>query len=1063
VTEYSDAAARHQIIHDTGRNLFVEAGAGSGKTHLLVQRILTLVLEDGVPLSSVAAITFTEKAAGELVARVRRALQEIAETGRMKLFKEFREFPGATARAQRALEELPGAALETLHSFCLRLIQMFPLEAGVPPLVRKSDDLGDSFASVDRHHRLLGLVNGVFTGAADEEIRDLDCGVSPADLRESIEVLLDNGVRLHNITDLADWMDEHWGELASTMEAPLAPAGQPVDRDFLGALQSELRALRATCTVDDDKLAVAVNELITTLSSLCDDPTVDLQQVEPVLKAGGRGGTKTAWGRPGADVRREVERILAPWKERADAPLIRAVTVLRRVVAAVVLRDAALRQRTGSVEYHDMIYLADALLRDEQVQQALLARFHTICVDEFQDTDPAQLRIVRAIVSPGKDPEAGSLFLVGDPKQSIYRFRRADIMTYLQARQDSPDLLKLTTNFRSEDTVIGAVNTLFRHAFGAVEDTEGLPRVPYDDLSTRPEATPNAGSVTLLREEEPTPESEDQDIVAAIRNLHGQELALKDISILCTTHAVARRVMGVLAGEGIPYVSEASTRVYDDEVITQLRTILRAVADPADSFAEVAALRTTLLGSSDEELGARERRGVEKLQAWRSAAAAMTVADLIDMVIADTELPQSLAASGQLERLARVRFVQDHARRFSAETHRDLRDFVRWADQQASSRDGAGDPILDDGTDGVRIMTIHASKGREFEAVILAGMAGSAPSRADRIGIGGDGVIETKIGVPTPGYEHFSARDKAADAAERIRLLYVAATRAKRHLVIPLEIPRTQGGSYAKRVGTPLLLAAEDAQLPVETRPGVTAAPPQDPALQDAHLVDLKRRHRKEALVALHERARHLPRLKATAIVHAGDPDAGLNPLEEQLGLQLRGALGDVVIGTAPVTGRPLASHGSDFGTAVHEVMERITSPDDIADVVPTIAGLNGLNERATADLAAAATSLAETAEVRAALAAGAVREVPVIGMVEQTAVEGVIDLLHRDPDTGGWTIVDYKTDASVTADTVSSYFAQLQLYARLLENTVHTPVTRLVLLFVRDGEVVTRVHQLAQ
>src|SRR5699024_11002908 len=122
--------------------------------------------------------------------------------------------------------------------------------------------------------------------------------------------------------------------------------------------------------------------------------------------------------------------------------------VLRRVVAAVVLRDAALRQCTGSVEYHDMIYLADALLRDEQVQQALLARFHTICVDEFQDTDPAQLRIVRAIVSPGKDPEAGSLFLVGDPKQSIYRFRRADIMTYLQARQDSPDLLKLTTNFR---------------------------------------------------------------------------------------------------------------------------------------------------------------------------------------------------------------------------------------------------------------------------------------------------------------------------------------------------------------------------------------------------------------------------------------------------------------------------------------------------------------------------------------------------------------------------------------------------------------------------------------
>ena len=142
----ADQALRDKITYDTDTSYFVEAGAGSGKTFLLVQRLITLLIDEDVPLSKLAAITFTEKAAEELVNRLRAALTEVEQTGQLEVPGAHREFTAADARdrTRRALGDLPGAAIETLHSFCLRLISMYPLEVGVPPTVRKSSDLAAS-------------------------------------------------------------------------------------------------------------------------------------------------------------------------------------------------------------------------------------------------------------------------------------------------------------------------------------------------------------------------------------------------------------------------------------------------------------------------------------------------------------------------------------------------------------------------------------------------------------------------------------------------------------------------------------------------------------------------------------------------------------------------------------------------------------------------------------------------------------------------------------------------------------------------------------------------------
>lgn len=1109
----ADQALRDKITYDTDTSYFVEAGAGSGKTFLLVQRLITLLIDEDVPLSKLAAITFTEKAAEELVNRLRAALTEVEQTGQLEVPGAHREFTAADARdrARRALGDLPGAAIETLHSFCLRLISMYPLEVGVPPTVRKSSDLAASFNAVLRAESTLTFIDQVVTdpeGMA-EEIRALDIGVEPTVVAEAIDGLLAAGMSTKNIEDIALFMDEHWGELSTDASNPASggalPEKQVMDKAYVHEVLADLRAIAALCTNESDKLyQKIILPAINYVESMTHHPeeTIIGADVEPFTKPGnlGAGGN---WDKPTIEIRDRYKEHIKQWSQRARGPLSYYAAVLRRLIAALTLRDADKRRRSGELEYHDMIYLAARLVEKPEVCDALSQHFRMVAIDEFQDTDPAQLEIVDKIVAD----QPGHLFTVGDPKQSIYRFRRADLDTYLTAREKAEDegnVLKLTANFRSRHDVVGAINSLFAGMFDNLKETnpaQGEPRaVPYvtmDAFSEKPghveflcrpydEADQGLDTADFKK-------AELNDIAAAVRRAHageitGEPVALNDIAVLVPVHADALAVAEKLTKDEIPARTETSQKVYAAPEIENLTSILRAIADPANLMATTVAVRTPSFGLSDEVLAEAAQARFEgltladdhphtiamgKLHALQKEAKRADVGDTVRNVVEKLGVIPDLAATGDEMGIRRVQRVIHDAEVFSDETNAGLNSFLRWTLEQATDRDGAADPVLDDGSDAVRVMTVHASKGREFPVVILGGLAGDDRALVSPLGFHPvTRAIEFKFKeIFTPGYEDFEHYDKRADEAEAVRRHYVAATRAEHALVVPLELKRIKGGkAYRKTKGKPFA----DVVAPLDTDGSVL--PPESDYINvttpaefgDAEVTIRQPVGKKPDLEAIEEKFNESKeyrsrvrtaegKLTATAIAHADQENetaTALRTLATDNGwLRAANQPGLDVVGDN-------TGYGSVFGTVVHDLMDTYTDDAQVDSEAANLAGIHDLDQELIPTAARAARALAAHPIVQGAFAGRHHREIPVISKMGSVAVDGIIDLLYFDEDAGGWVIADYKTDAYASAKLVDEYFTQLQLYAHLLGS--QWKIVRLELLFVRGDQVEVRTLQLS-
>lgn len=1106
----ADQEFRNQITFDTSTSYFVEAGAGSGKTFLLVQRLLTVLIDEGVELNRLAAITFTEKASEELVNRLRAALTEIEQTGRLRVHGAYREFshPDARARARRALGDLPGAAIETLHSFCLRLISVHPLAVGVPPTVKKSSDLGASFHSILRAESTMAFIDQVVTdpeGMADE-IRALNIRVEPTVVAEAVDGLLADGMTTDNIEKIALFMDEHWGELDATLQAAL-PEKLALDKDYVSDVIEDLRTIAGLCTDDSDKwLQGTLLPAIAYLDGLARYPDDTITGANPKLFSGrGSGGKKDNWTIPVAEVKDRFTAHDEAWSTRARGPLPYYTSILRRLLAALTLRDADRRRRSGELEYHDMIYLAARLVEDKTVRASLAEHFRMIAIDEFQDTDPAQLEIVDRIVAD----QPGHRFTVGDPKQSIYRFRRADLDTYLTAREAADargEVLKLTANFRSDNGVVEAINSLFAGMFDNLPEPdpalEAAPKaVPYVYMDA---ASSDAGHVDFLCPEwDPADEAleiadykraELNDIVAAVRRAYAGELtdhavALNDIAVLVPTHNNALAVVEKLTGEDIPAMAEGSQKVYTAPEVENLTAVLRAIADPANLFARTVALRSPSFGLSDQDLvDAAQARAtgteladehphtvaMDKLRQLQRATAHRDVADTVRYVVDTLALAPDLASTGNEMAIRRVQRVVHDAQVFSDETNAGLNSFLRWTVEQAESRDGASDPVLDDGTDAVRVMTVHASKGREFPVVILGGLAGTDSTKAGALGFHPTThAVEFLFkDVATAGYSDFKDYDKLADEAEAVRRHYVAATRAEHALIVPLELKRNKGGKpYAKTKGKPFadvvapldtdgsVLSAESGNLtPITPRQfgdaDITVITPSTPTLDlDAMTAAFEARQGHQLV-----RATGGGKLTATAIAHAnrnateGAADQtpeSLRALATENGW-IRTA-NQQAVGSVSEGG----SYGTVFGTVVHDLMDSYTDDARVDTDAANLAGIHELDSELIPTAARAARALVAHPIVTAAFAGTHHREIPVISKVGDVAVDGIIDLLYYDADADGWVIADYKTDAYASAERIDDYFTQLQLYAHLLGET--WAIVRLELLFIRGDEVEVR------
>jgi ATP-dependent exoDNAse (exonuclease V) beta subunit len=1060
----ADDPARDRISTDLSATLFVNAGAGSGKTKALVDRVVALVLEDDIPMRDIAAVTFTERAGAELRDRLREQLER-ALHGPAGISR---------ARADTALNDLDSAAIGTLHSFAQRILMQHPIEAGLPPRLEVLDEVGSSVAFDDRWDAMRAAL------LDDDEVAG------------PLLTAMALGLKLDHVRSLTQLLTNDWDLLEDrVLRGDQPPYAEPDLSEFLARADEQL-AVRDICTDGTDKLLAKLDDLanaVELVAATADgDTRLQLLHGLRVMRFG-RVGSKDHWRGDAESVRSLATDLCAAAAAEVDAALEACLRILTRWVATQVLAAAQDRRRAGSLVFHDLLVLArDLLRRDESVRDALHHRYRRILLDEFQDTDPIQIELAVRIAAgaPGgaprwEDVEAppGRLFVVGDPKQSIYRFRRASIRTYLDAQDHIGEPVSLTTNFRTVPPVLDWVNTVFGRLIQARDHAQPA----YEPLDHHRPPIAGHASVTVLgadaHEDLPRASAallrarEAADVAAVARRVVDEgwpvfdrganaerPARLGDIAILIPARTSLNVLEQALVGADVPYRTESSSLVYGADEVRSLLACARAVADTTDALALVQALRSSVFGCGDDDLWRWKQAGgtfsvfstVDELADDPVGAALaylkelyfrarwLSPSELLGAVIVDRRMLEVAAGdAGFRDSWRRLRFVVDQARAWSEFSHGGLRAYLAWATRQGQDTARVAEAVLPEtDTDAVRIMTVHAAKGLEFPVVILSGLT-SRPRNA-----GGVRLLWTEDGyevalsstVQTGAFADAAPIDEQMGELEKYRLLYVAATRARDHLVVSLH--RKDGaspGSAAEQLAAAGAVTDEVARFDGRTvRPSAAAPPACDPPpAWEAWLA---------SLVEVRERAAR-PSSTSASGLEGTEPDVVLAELDPGL------AKGARDLELPPWSkGR----YGSAIGRAVHGVLQ-----------VVDLATGDGLDE------AVAAQALAEgvlgqealvSSLVRSALASDLVRTAArhehwretYVGCPQDdgTVLEGYIDLIYRDADAR-LVVVDYKTDA-VPADALGSrvvyYRPQLAAYrAALTAATGASVETRLLFL----------------
>ena len=1102
-----DQAARDRITSDLASTLFVEAGAGTGKTSALVDRVLALVTTGEAALRFIAAITFTEKAGDELRDRIRRELEEHAATS-----------PDTEegARCWTALEQLDGAAIGTLHSFAQRLLSEHPVEAGLPPRVEVLDEVSSNVAFEQR-----------WSMFQDELLAD------PA-LERTLLLLFVCGVRPAALHSLAQAFDDNW-DLVEEQVPQDEPDPPSVHALFEFAREFVTRVCSEPCRDPTDKLGLRLQEIagrMAELASISDE--LDLLQALgpeanprlPSFRVGGLGKKKSFDDIDDvhARVTEAGERIAAVRDEVANACARRVGSVIRRFT----LDSAHERQRAGQLQFHDLLVFARALLRDAGNGSAVRARLHEryqrLLLDEFQDTDPIQIELaVRIAAAVPLDESAGNasweqvevapghIFVVGDPKQSIYRFRRADISTFLAAAARfgaDGGRVELTANFRTVAPVIDWVNTTFRALMSEPDDTP-LPVAsqPQYIALEQTRAAPVVGPpVCVLGRTELPKEtradelraSEADEVAATVaRIMHEgwqvddgeggwRRARLGDITVLVPARTSLPFLEDSLDEAGIPFRAELSSLVYASRAVRDLLMVLRAVDDPTNYLHIVSSLRTPLLSCGDDDLF---RFKCERNGRWSY------LADQPESVPADDPVRMGLyylrslynqrhwlAPSELLERIARdrralelgftegrprdvwrrLRFVIDQARAWSDATGGNLRQYLAWVKQQASEGARVAEAVLPESDDdAVRIMTIHSSKGLQFPITIVSGTSTvphglRAPAE---VVFPATGVVGYKLGrdITTDEYEAWKPVDEQMDFHERIRLLYVACTRARDHLVVslhrkarataPKSAARTNAELLVDGMGSLLDELPDGAESAGEV-PAVAVEPPTPPPPFETWAT--------ERALAL-ERASRPRTVAASALTDEGGLDADGEP---DPGLQKRPRDLDL---PPWLKGR----YGTAVGRAVHGVLQSLDliTGAGLELAVATQCEAEAISDRA-GDVQGLVLAALGSPSVHEAATSPHWREVYVCTPVDDRLLEGYIDLLYRGPD--GLVVVDYKTAATsdpVELDRrVEGYRNQGASYALAVAAATGEPVVRVTFLFLTpDGAVERHLLHLQQ
>ena len=1065
--ELPDAAERSRVTNELDATLFVEAGAGTGKTASLVTRIVNLV-SSGVPVERIAAITFTEAAASELRVRVRDALSARGEAAQDQSLLD-------------AAADVESAAFTTLHGFALRLLSEFPIEAGLPPGFSVADEVS-SVLSFDTAWR-------DFVAKASDDMTNIG-------LFERADALK---VGLKKFLEIARKFDDNW-DVLDRVEPP-----EPLSAIDFSELFSNLQKLADRgdeCLFEADKLAQRLRDFSDDIAAAQAVDGVDQLTVLKNFSFPPKNvGKATNWPKtPVAEVRKEIDHAKALVSSSLEQYQQQVLSQMISLVVEFVEARVSARLVKGELGFHDLLVLARKLVRtNQEVRRRFHQRYSKILLDEFQDTDPIQIELAVLLATDESDidrpwPElaerlpAGRLLVVGDPKQSIYRFRRADMGVYSQAEDslgERPTML--TTNFRSVPGIVAWVNHMFGSLMG-----DGIPgqqprysplqayRSPDHDTEgvVKTIGGPREENLATIRE------AEAADVASVInsaiderwrteREGTWQPVRLSDIAVLIPSRLSLPALETAFERAGIAYRPETSSLVYATQEIRDVLAGVRAVSDPTNEVMVLAALRSSLFSIDDSELASWHRRfqtwdyrnvdqfvalahtegtedpsehpvgqAFEVLRGWHAQRWWIDPAELVSLIVKDRRLRElALAAARPRDRWRRYRFLAEQARGFTAAQDGDLHAFIEWVDVQASETARVVEPIPPEpDDDAVRVLTIHGSKGLEFPMVVVAGAATQERSGGFQVRAlfppGAAPQVKVGAGAATKEYSIFSSVEEALDGFERIRLDYVAATRARDILVVSAYHKTSGRVSNGRRTWTCMETA------PTLWEAYQTTGARRKPISSTAQLhlgsgtfastIDRWKSSQK-AILENNARVRHW---SASRIARATHTTSQLTLAERRLG----GESTDLPIQTGP-----------DIGSAVHDILRRVEfgNPNSLDLLVREVCRHYGIPDAADEVEGLVTVALASSA-VNEAADHDHWRELYVSMPTLDGLLEGYIDLCYATDDD--LVIVDYKTDRLIGSPTevAERYLHQLAAYSLALGHVAQRPVTKTVFLFLR-------------
>ena len=1132
MTTLPDHDVRRRIQTELDRNMMIEAAAGTGKTTALIDRIVQTIVQGVARVPAIAVLTFTEKAAGELKLRLRSELERARANASIDALPRIE-------RIEQALVELEEARVSTIHTFCADLLRERPVEAGVDPafqvlsegdasrLLRSSVDLWFQRKLDDLPEGLRRFLRRIPRGGEDDPLESL---------RRAVLTLSE----WRNFT--APWRRDFF-DRADEIET------------LVRALHAYAEMLRDCDNTANDNLykdtsaAIRVSDELHRREQLGerDDDYLEARLIDLLRRpfVGARGGSSGKFGpnTKRADVRRAYDTLLfqlRSFEGRANADL---AALLHDELRGAIEHYEEQKRRIGALDFVDLlICVRDLLHKHESVRRYFQRILTHIFIDEFQDTDPIQVEVLMLLASedPAADwrratPKAGKLFLIGDPKQSIYRFRRADLGMYADVKErleaSGAVALDLSTSFRSVPDIQNFANAAFKNVMSGDRD---LQQATYVPLRRHRERIANQPSVVALPVPKPynfrgisdeAIEESLPDVVAAYvewlltesgwkvtprdRESRERPIEARDICILFRRFEssgfdgkrqdVAHRYVQCLEARGIPQLLSGGKSFHQREEIETIRTALAAVEWPEDELSVYATLRGSLFGITDEELLEYRHRfsrlkpfaiprdvpehlrpiaiALQFIAALHSGRNYRPVADTLRRLFTETRCHAGFVVrpSGK-QVLANVMQLMERARVYDESGALSFRGFVTRLSDEAEHGRFSEAPVLEEGSEGVQLMTVHKAKGLEFPVVILADITcNQTHNTASRHVNSEENLCAMSIcGLRPVDLIRNENDELERERAEAVRLAYVAATRARDLLVVPAIADEPLDGRWISvlndalypRVGQkpqPALGAPKfgnDSTIrPYEfvnrgdatVRPGaydfdeysVTWWDSKTLRLDVPITLGIPQREllgRDAPPGVIDEDLRSYASWREEKEITIANGATPMRRIETAIERSLR-ERDTSVIEMLSISRGTSFRHGARYGALLHAVLATIDlhgTTDAIRAAAELQARILGApKEEVDAAVATLQDVVAHPLMQRARSSANVRREVPVTLAEEDVVLEGIADLAFEESER--WIVVDFKTDAEI-GDRLDAYKRQVGIYADAIARATGRP-----------------------